>query len=180
MAVGIWHRLDQTARNLLPPAVTVGLMLVSMTPTQLPGWSAVAPPLALMSLFYWAIHRPDLLRPSVVFLIGALQDLLSGMPLGLTPLVFILSYWLLLTQRRFFLGTSFLMQWMGFAMVAAGTAAVQWAVFSLTLVTVLDARPVLVQAGLAVALFPVFALFFQRLHRAYLSGVEDGPRAVRL
>ncbi|WP_114395407.1 rod shape-determining protein MreD [Oleisolibacter albus] len=169
MAVGVWHRLDQTARHLLPSASTVLLMLVGMVPMQLPGWSSVAPPLALMSIFYWAVHRPDLLRPSVVFLIGVLQDLLSGTPLGLTPLAFVLSYWLLLTQRRFFLGTSFLVLWYGFALVAFGAGAVQWAVFSLIAVDLLDARPVAMQALLATVLFPIPAALFQRLHRAYLS-----------
>lgn len=169
MAVGIWQRLDSAGRNLLPFAITVLMMLVAMAPTRIPALSAVAPPLALMAVFYWAIHRPDLLRPGVVFVIGVLQDLLSGMPIGLSALVFIVAYWVVLTQRRFFLGNSFLLLWWGFGMVAIAAAAIKWAIYSLTFVTVLDAKPVAFQALLAIAIFPLPAWVLMRLHRAFLS-----------
>lgn len=169
MAVGIWQRLDQTGRNILPFALTLLFTLVAMAPTQLPGYSTVALPLGLMAVFYWAIHRPDLLKPSVAFLLGILHDLLSGQPLGLTSLLFVLSYWLLMSQRRYFLGNSFGMLWLGFGTVALGCAFVQWAVFSVTAATMLDAKPAAMQAALAVALFPVPAWILMRVHRAFLS-----------
>ena len=62
----------------------------------------------------------DLLRPSLAFGLGLLQDLLSGTPLGMTPMIYVLVYWVVLTQRRFFLGTSFAMLWFGFALIAFG------------------------------------------------------------
>lgn len=169
MAGGILHQLDRTARNLLPLSVTILAMLVGMVPLTLPGYAMVTAPLMLMCLFYWVIHRPDLLRPLIVFAIGLLQDLIGGTPVGMTSMALILAYWLLITQRRFFLGRSFLMLWIGFALVAFGSAAVQWAVFALMTASMLDARPVIVQALLGVALFPVMAWLLQRLHRAYLS-----------
>ncbi len=101
-------------------AVTVALMLVGMAPLHLPNYASVAPALPLMALYYWVIHRPDLLRPSLAFGLGLLQDLLSGTPLGMTPMIYVLVYWGVLTQRRFFLGTSFAMLWFGFALIAFG------------------------------------------------------------
>ena len=169
MAVGIWQRLDQAGRNTVPFAVTIGSMLVAMAPMQMPGYASVAPPLTLMSVFYWAIHRPDLLRPLVVFMIGVVQDLLGGGPVGLTPLIFMIAYWVVLTQRRFFLGTSFLLLWLGFALVMGGAALVQWLVFSLVHTDLMDFRPPLFQALLAIAVFPVPAWILMRLHRAFLS-----------
>ncbi|MBP7336201.1 rod shape-determining protein MreD [Niveispirillum sp.] len=169
MAGGMFHQLDQTARNLLPFSVTILAMLVGMVPLPLPGYAMVTVPLMLMCLFYWVIHRPDLLRPLVVFMIGLLQDLIGGTPIGMTSMVLITAYWLLITQRRFFLGRSFVMLWIGFALVATGAAVVQWAVFALMTAKILDAGPVLVQAVLGVALFPLMAWLLQRLHRAYLS-----------
>jgi rod shape-determining protein MreD len=169
LAGGFWQRLDQTARNLLPFGTIVVAMLLTMVPLPLPGYSSVTPPLVLICLFYWVVHRPDLLRPLVVFALGVLHDLISGTPLGVTPLYLILAYWLLITQRRFFLGHSFGMLWIGFSLVALGAAAVQWAVFALMSTHLLDARPVLVQALFGVALFPLPTYVLQRLHRAYLS-----------
>ncbi|MFC7333438.1 rod shape-determining protein MreD [Rhodocista pekingensis] len=172
MAVGIWHRLDQTGRHLLPLGTTVLFMLVGMTPTQIPGLVQVAPPLMLMAVVYWAVHRPDLLRPTLVFLLGVLNDLLGGAPLGMTALVFVLAYWLLLTQRRFFLGNSFLLLWIGFTMVALGAAAVQWAVYSLMAAELLTFRAAGFQVMLATAVFPLAAWVLMRLHRAFLMEEE--------
>jgi rod shape-determining protein MreD len=169
MAVGVWQRLDQSGRNILPFAVTILLLLVGMVPTQLPGYATVAPPLALMAVYYWAIHRPDLLRPSVAFLLGVLHDLLSGTPLGITSLLFVLAYWVTLTQRRLFLGNSFAMLWVGFAMVAAGVAVVQWVVYSVMNAQLYAVGPVAAQALLAAGIFPMPAWALMRLHRAFLS-----------
>lgn len=172
MAVGIWHRLDQTGRNILPFGITVLMMLVAMSPVQLPGWSTVAPPLTLVCVFYWAIHRPDLLRPLAVFLVGVLQDLLSGAPVGMSALLFMLTYWVVLTQRRFFLGHSFAMLWFGFAMVAVGAGLLQWVAYALIHTVLLDPRPGLYQGLISIALFPAPAWVLMRLHRAFVNDEE--------
>ncbi|MDE1148441.1 MAG: rod shape-determining protein MreD [Azospirillaceae bacterium] len=170
MAVGGWQRLDQAGRHLVPFCATVASMLLGMTPLQLPDYSFVAPPLTLMSIYYWAIYRPDLLRPLLVFGIGVLQDLLGGSPLGMSALVFILAYWLVLTQRRYFLGNSFLFLWFGFALVAVGAGVVQWLAYSLMTVHLVGAMSAAAQAGLAIVVFPIPAWCFSKLHRGLLSG----------
>lgn len=169
MTVGFWHRLDQTGRNMLPFITTVLLMLLSMTPVPIDGFSDVVPPLALTAIVYWAIHRPDLLRPSIVFLLGVLQDLLSGHPLGLTALLFTICYWILLTQRRFFLGNSFGVLWFGFSVLVAGAAVLEWVVFCLIHATILDIRPAVFQSLMAMTVFPLLTWLQMQVHRTFLS-----------
>ena len=169
MTGGFWGRVDQTGRNIAPLALTVALMLIGMAPLHLPSYAAVAPSLPLMALYYWVIHRPDLLRPSMAFGLGLLQDLLSGTPLGMTPMIYILLYWVVLTQRRFFLGTSFAMLWFGFALIAFGAAFVGWFAYSILNLTILSPEPPLFQAIMTVTLFPPLSWLFIRIHRAFLQ-----------
>lgn len=169
MNVGFLHAVDRGARNAAPVAVTLLLMLAGMTPLRLPEFGAILPPLALMAVYYWAVHRPDLMRPMVAFLIGALQDLLSGAPMGVTPLTFMIAYWVSLTQRRMFLGTSFLLMWTGFAVVAMVAAIVQWLAYSALAGGFVTVQPGLFQAALAIGLFPLPAWLFMRVQRAFLS-----------
>jgi rod shape-determining protein MreD len=169
MARGFRQRFDRWARNLLPFVVTFLCMLLGMTPFSLPYYAPIAAPLTLMSVFYWVIHRPDLLRPLPIFALGVLYDLISGAPLGMTPFIFISVYWLLIAQRRFFLGRSFTMLWIGFALVALGAALMQWGIFAMIAGRVIDGSPALTQAALGVALFPLAAYAFQRLQRSYLE-----------
>ena len=169
MTVTVWQRLDKTGRNLAPIAVTVMLLLVGMVPLQIPSYTTVAPALTLMSVYYWAIHRPDLLRLGAVFGIGLLQDLLSGGPLGLNALTLVCVHWTVLTQRRFFLANTFALLWFGFAFIVLGAALLQWAAVCALSATLLPFDAPLFQALLTLALFPVFAWLFIRVHRAFLQ-----------
>ena len=169
MMGGFWGKIDQTGRNIAPMAVTLTLMLVGMAPLHLPNYATIAPALPLMALYYWVIHRPDLLRPSPTFGLGLLQDLLSGTPLGMTSLIYVLVYWVVLTQRRFFLGTSFAILWFGFALIAFGVAFVGWLAYSILNLHLLSPDPALMQALMTVALFPPFGWMFMRIHRAFLQ-----------
>lgn len=169
MTVSVWQRLDQAGRSLAPVAVTVMLLLLSMVPLYLPGSELVPPALALMSVYYWAIHRPDLIRPSVAFAIGLLQDMLAGAPLGVTALVLVLCHWVVVSQRGFFLANSFVLLWVGFAFIVFGAALVQWLAFSVLTLTVMPLEAALFQAALTLALFPIFASLFIRVHRAFLK-----------
>ena len=169
MTGGFWGKIDQAGRNIAPLAVTVALMLVGMAPLHLPNYAPVAPMLPLMAVYYWVIHRPDLLRPSMAFGLGLLQDLLSGTPLGMTPLIHVLVYWVVLTQRRFFLGTSFAMLWFGFALVAFGAGLVGWFAWSILNLRLLSPNSALMQSTMTVAVFPLFGWLFIRIHRAFLQ-----------
>lgn len=168
MTVTLWQRLDKAGRNLAPFAVTVMLLLLGLVPLRIPAYTAVAPSLPLMAVYYWTIHRPDLLRPGTVFALGLLEDLLSGAPLGLNALVMVTAHWVVLTQRRFFLASTFPLMWFGFALVVLGAAVMEWLVFSVLNATLLPFRSMLFQALLTLALFPAFTWLFVRVHRAFL------------
>ena len=120
------QRLDRFARNLIPFALSLLLVIIGTLPLQIPGYGLVAANLALMSVFYWSVYRPDLLPPWVAFLIGLLQDILVGTPPGLNALVLLLARAMVVSQGRVFRGKSFLVMWWGFAMVALGAQVLVW------------------------------------------------------
>ena len=170
MTVTIWQRLDKTGRNLAPFAVTVMLVLIGLVPVPLPGYAPVAPYLTAIAVYYWAIHRPDLMRPGTSFLIGLLQDLLTGGPLGVNALLLVMVHWTVMTQRRVLQASTFTMMWLGFALVMLGVACIQWLAFSVLSAAVLPFNPALFQALLTMAFFPAVAWLLIRVHRAFLQG----------
>lgn len=167
----LWHRLDAWARKLLPFAMTVFLVMLSVTPLHIPGLGAVAPALSLIAVYYWAIFRPDLLPAPAVFAVGLFQDVLGGLPLGVTALAWLVVFGIVSSQRRFFLGKSFLVMWWGFVLIAAGVTAAMWLLLSALFGTLLASGPVVVQFLLTVALFPAFTWVFIRAQRALLQQV---------
>ena len=169
MNAAFWQRIDLGARNVTPFLISVVLVLMSVLPVPVPGFTAIVPAFALMSLYHWAIYRPNLMPFSAVFAIGLLHDLLTGAPVGLFTLVFLTVYGVALTQRRFITGKSFLIYWLGFVMLALGAAVESWVLASIWHVTVLDARPVFFQLLVSAGLFPVFAWVFLHWQQTVLT-----------
>ena len=89
MNIAIWQKLDYLARSITPFGLSLILIVLSVLPTHIPGYMQVAPILVLISIYHWAIYRPNLLPIFAVFILGLLQDLLLGTPVGLYILVFI-------------------------------------------------------------------------------------------
>ncbi len=160
-----WQRLDIAARWALPFVTAILFTLLGVIAWPLPWLGMVAPPLALMAVYYWAIHRPDLFRPSMAFAIGLLHDAVNGLPLGLSALLFVAAHQLILHQRRFFAGHSFSMMWFGFGLTVFTVMLLEWGLQSLSAWHLLPILPVLMQCVLAVIIFPLPCWILIRLQR---------------
>jgi rod shape-determining protein MreD len=165
----IWQRIEIHARTALPFATGLLCTLLGVVAWPLPYFGAVAPPLALMAVYYWAVHRPDLFSPGMVFMIGLLNDVVHGLPLGMSALLFVAMHQVILHQRRFFAGHSFFMLWSGFAITAFLVMVVEWFLLGLIGWHVLPVMPILMQLMLAIVLFPIPCWLLICLQRAALS-----------
>lgn len=168
MKPGLLHRMDVLARQLTPFLLTLTLVIINVVPLHIPGFSRVAPLLPLMAVYHWAIFRPRLLPAYAVFLIGLLQDILTGAPVGVNALVFLLVYGAVLSQKQFFNGKSFFILWLGFSLIAAGAAMVNWLAISILHVTLAEPKTVFYQYLLTLAFFPAIAWVFMRWQHAFL------------
>jgi len=129
------------------------------------GSLAVTPALALLSLYYWAVHRPDLMPPVAVFAVGLLIDTVSGVVLGVNALVLLLVYGALLSQRRWLFGKSLNVVWLGFLFTALGYGLLSWAVQAALHKALLDPSLVAVQLSITVAIFPGVNWLLRRAQR---------------
>ena len=164
----LWQRLDLWARNSTPFGIAVLLVILNVVPTSIPDFAAVTPTLALIAVYHWAIYRPNLLPLTAVFTLGLLQDILSGAPLGVFVLVFLTAYGVVLSQRRFLAGKSFLIYWLGFAVIAFGAAVESWVLASIWNFAILDFRSIFYQFLISLGLFPIVAWMFLRWQQAFL------------
>jgi rod shape-determining protein MreD len=162
------RRREWSAARLLPALTTLVLAVFSVLPLRFPDYAAVAPLLALAAVFYWTIYRPDLLPPVAVFLCGITLDLLSGAPLGVAALVFLLTRVIVLPQRRFFVDRLFPFVWSGFTLLAAAVVAFLWLLGSFFAGAMLDMRAATLQWVLTVASFPAVAYLLMRVQRAFV------------
>jgi len=169
MKPSLWLRLDRWARRLTPVGLTLLLVILNIIPFQVPGFARVAPLFALIAVHHWAIYQPELMPAYAVFVIGLLQDMLSGVPLGLNTVVFLAVYGAVLWQRRFFVGKSFIITWLGFAVVGGGAMALSWILVSAYHLALVDPRALLYQYLLTLGFFPLLAWAFLRWQQAILK-----------
>jgi rod shape-determining protein MreD len=165
------QRLDNWARSAMPFVLTLLIAVLNVVPLRLPDYSEMAPAFVLMAVFYWTVHRPDLMRAWAVFAVGLLDDILTGTPLGVNPLILLFTHWAIVAQHKVFRGKSFILIWSGFAAVAAG-AKLLLVVLALAVgYGLIDPMTLLVQYILTVALYPPVAFLMGRAQRAFLPAM---------
>jgi rod shape-determining protein MreD len=164
------ERSELRLRGLTPFAFTLILVLASVVPWHIPHFAPVTPRFAAMGIYYWSIYRPDKLPYAATFSLGLLHDLLTGGPLGLSALVYLLMQSVLSSQRTFFHGKPFLVVWWGFSLVMPVLSLASWVIASLYFNAFLPPLPFVIQAVLTILLYPLFGLALSALHRHMVRG----------
>lgn len=142
--------------NAVIPFLTILMLIILMVlPYNLPLISDIMPFLTLISVYYWSVFKPEFLPIWVVFILGVLQDILMGSPLGLMPLLLIIVQQFIFIQGRQFLERDFIFNWFVFVMLVIGFGIMSWGISSLYFRAMLDYWDVLGQIFMTIAFYPV-------------------------
>jgi rod shape-determining protein MreD len=155
--------------NVLPIATTVLAALLSVEPLHLVGYAALTPAYTLMVTYHWTIYRPDLLPVLALFLIGTIQDLLSGGLPGVTAVTLLLARAIVLPHRHYFVDRRFPFIWAGFTLLTGGAMLFLWALHSMLAAELLDLRGPVLRAVLTIAVFPIASFLLGRSQRALIG-----------
>ena len=155
--------------NVLPIATTMLAAILSIEPFHLDGYAALTPAFTLMATYHWTIYRPNLLPAPWLFLIGIIQDLLSGGLPGETAVTLLLARAILLPQRHYFVDRPFPFIWAGFTLLTGGAVLLSWALHSLLAAELLDLRGSVLRAVLTISAFPIASFLLGRSQRALIG-----------
>jgi rod shape-determining protein MreD len=155
--------------NVLPIATTILAALLSIEPLHLDGYAALTPAFTLIATYHWAIYRPDLLPASLLFLIGMIQDLLSGGLLGVTAVTLLLARAIVVPHRHHFVDRPFPFIWAGFTLLTGGAMLFSWTLHSLLAAELLELRGPVVHAVLTISVFPIVCFLLGRSQRALIG-----------
>ena len=167
---GALYRAGRALRGLAPFASILLLVFIGALPFPVPGLSPVMPALTVIAVYYWSIYRPDLLPLVATFFIGLVQDAIQGTPLGMSALVLLLVQGTVVSQRRFFRGKTFLVEWWGFMLVAPVAALIGWLLISAHAGTIVVPRPLGVRLVLTFAAYPCLSWLLGRFQHRLLRG----------
>jgi rod shape-determining protein MreD len=169
MRAPLTHVLDELVRKMVPLAVTVLLVLVALMHMPIPGFPELAPMLPMMAVFYWSLHRPELLPFWAVFLIGLVIDTLTGGTLGFNALMLLLVAAFVRPQRRYLFDKGFAAHWFVFMVVVTMFEFLRWVLMAAVAHTFVSLGAPSLRVLLAIALFPCLSWFLLRVDQAVLK-----------
>jgi len=149
------QKCDLAIRQTLPFLTAFVAALLMATQTHVPRLNPMMPMLTLGVVFFWAVHRPLLFGMGSAFLIGLMQDLITGVPIGLGALILLLTRAGVAPQARLFLGKPLVFHWWGFILLALAAALLSWILAAVILGMIAPIGQVLMSAFLGVVVFPL-------------------------
>lgn len=152
--------MGQRVRWLAPLSIILG-SLVTLVPFK--ATVPLFPPFGLLMLLAWRLHRPDLLKPWAPLLLGLVDDLVSGQPLGNAMFFWTVSLLVIDILDTRIVWRDFFQDWL----LAAG--AIAFCLIGGRLVAApINAHVdtmVLIQILVSIAIFPALSRLVTRLDR---------------
>ncbi|MFT6556487.1 rod shape-determining protein MreD [Sneathiella sp.] len=165
------YQINQVLRGSIPFWLTFLLALLTVVPIRIDGFAVISPALVSMSVFYWSLHRPYLMAAPVVFFLGLISDILTGVPLGLSSFMLLIVHGVAVSQRHVFVGKAFILTWWGYLLIATGISMLTWLIACIYSLALMPFFPVLIQLIITVLIFPVFAWCFGAIQHSLLKGI---------
>lgn len=158
MKMGLESKPETGLKGILPFMSTLVLVLVMQLQYRVFFLDNLFPFLSLAAVYYWCIFKPRLMPVSAVFLLGLLQDILSGGPLGMMALLLLVVRIFVVRQSSRFLEREFLFNWLVFIMVALVFGLATWIVATIYLKEAQNLWNAFGQSMFTIAIFPVVVL----------------------
>ena len=166
-----WRQAETGLRSTVPSLGTFVLVLICVLPYGIPNLDKVMPLLPIISIYFWSVHRPDLAFVTGHFVIGLIQDILVGTPMGFSAAMFVGVHAAVHYQRRFFYGKTFIVLWASFSLLMCFVSFLSFVIISVYSLSLVTFPPVILQLVLTIACYPILVRVFQWVSRVALRPV---------
>ncbi len=146
------RRLSLLLLHYLPLLTLLALTLIVFI---LPGMTKVPPLIILIGVFYFWLYAPLFFSRQHIFFLGLFQDLLYGMPPGLTPLLLIVFTVMMQSQKQELQKQDFLIIWLVFAVMSGIFMLLSGLLMALFWWQQVDYGHVALQWGVSLLLYPL-------------------------
>ncbi|WP_417623318.1 rod shape-determining protein MreD [Paremcibacter congregatus] len=169
MAVVQENKSERGMRGVIPFVSTLVLILLMQLQYKVAFIDTMFPSLSLMAVYYWCIYKPQLMPVSAVFVLGLLQDIVSGGALGMMALLLILVRVFIVRQGPRLLEREFLFSWLVFIVVGLVYGALSWAIATVYLKESQHLGTAFGHSLLTIAAYPLVVFLLNRLRQLLIS-----------
>ncbi len=131
MSNGLNENIFNYLQRLLPLFSSLILLILSYIPLDFLLFNNIRPAVAIICVYFWMIHRPDLFNLLSVYFLGMIDDIISNVPCGTNIFVLLILYVILSNVFRFLNAKPFIVTWYGFAIVSSVIFFAKWLILSI-------------------------------------------------
>lgn len=162
--------LDKSARFLAPKFLAIICIIISTEPLGIVGISHFMPMFGIIFIYYWSLYYPKLFPAWFVLMLGLLEDILYGMPLGISSFSNLLLFGVVLSQRRFLMREPFWVQWCCFMLFSFCICIVKWVLAVILMHEFHSTNAALMQWLLTAASYIPMHWLFSKLYMTFAGG----------
>lgn len=133
----------------------------------------ISPDYALCVLYFWAIYRPDLIPLRLLLITGIMIDMLKGGMIGLTPLLWLIAYSCVLSQRRFLVRANFLTLWVVLGGLFLLIHSLEWGLILFLKKSWISPLPLGVDFLLTLGIYPFISFSLSRMRSIFSLSLSD-------
>lgn len=156
-------------KKIIPLILSLFLVLINFIPVHIPLTHFLRPDLAIISVYFWVLYRPDLFGPVSTLILGLFVDFLSASPLGLHVFVLMSMYVLIVTLAGYVNTKPFITSWVGFGIICFIALFLKWVLLSCYTHHLISMAYIVITYFVTVLIYPLFARFDIYIQNKFLS-----------
>ena len=124
-------------------------------------------------IFYWTLRNPNRLGYMSIFLAGLINDVVIGIPLGISSFCYLIICLVTAYIRNITLSPNFINDWLSFLFTVLLINSIQVLILDLILFIDVDYQKHLINSGFTFIFYPLFFIFFNYLNNRIIVQQND-------
>ena len=124
-------------------------------------------------IFFWTLKNPDHLGYVSIFLAGIINDVIIGMPIGISSFCYLLICTATAYIRNITLSPNFINDWLSFLFIILLINSILVSILDLIFLIEIDYLKYLINTGFTFLLYPIFFFFFNFINQKISFRLND-------
>jgi len=124
-------------------------------------------------IFFWTLKNPDHLGYTSIFVAGIINDVIIGLPIGISSFCYLLICTATAYIRNITLSPNFINDWLSFLFIVLLVNSIQVTILDLIFLTEVNYLKYLINTGFTFLLYPIFFFFFNIINNKISFRLND-------
>jgi len=124
-------------------------------------------------IFFWTLKNPDHLGYTSIFVAGIVNDVIIGMPIGISSFCYLLICAATAYIRNITLSPNFINDWLSFLLTILLINSIQVTILDLIFLIEVEYLKYLINTGFTFLFYPIFFFFFNSINHKITFKLND-------